>query len=118
MRTAELLLDHRLFRSLTTGEPIDPSWLRLRYPPYWHYDVLHALLVLSQLGLADDARAADALAAVREKQLPDGRWRAEGTWWKAPGRDGSQVEVVDWGRSGPNEMVSLNALRVVGAAGV
>ncbi len=26
-------------------------------------------------------------------------------------------EVVDWGRSGPNEMVTLNALRVLRAAG-
>jgi hypothetical protein len=26
------------------------------------------------------------------------------------------VEVVDWGRSGPNEMLTLNALRVLRAA--
>ena len=26
-------------------------------------------------------------------------------------------EVVDWGRSGPNEMLTLNALRVLKAAG-
>jgi len=25
--------------------------------------------------------------------------------------------VVDWGRSGPNEMLTLNALRVLSAAG-
>jgi hypothetical protein len=27
------------------------------------------------------------------------------------------AEVVDWGRSGPNEMLTLNALRVLKAAG-
>jgi hypothetical protein len=27
------------------------------------------------------------------------------------------VEVVDWGRGGPNEMITLNALRVLAAAG-
>jgi hypothetical protein len=34
-----------------------------------------------------------------------------------PGRDGSRVEVVDWGRRGPNEMLTLSALRVLAAAG-
>jgi len=27
------------------------------------------------------------------------------------------AEVVDWGRSGPNEMITVNALRVLKAAG-
>jgi hypothetical protein len=39
--------------------------------------------------------------------------------WCPPGsaRSGSgPVEVVDWGRSGPNEL-TLNALRVLNAAG-
>jgi hypothetical protein len=29
----------------------------------------------------------------------------------------SNVEVVDWGRNGPNEMLTLNALRVLKSAG-
>jgi hypothetical protein len=53
-RAAELLLEHRLFRSLRTGEVIDRRWLALHYPPYWRYDVLQALLVLSRMGLAGD----------------------------------------------------------------
>jgi hypothetical protein len=39
-RTAELLLQHRLFRSMSTGQPVHPSWIVLHYPAYWHYDVL------------------------------------------------------------------------------
>jgi hypothetical protein len=39
-RTAELLLDHRLFRRKDTGEIIHPEWIRLHHPPYWHYDIL------------------------------------------------------------------------------
>ena len=31
-RTAELLLDHRLFRRTDTGEPIHPEWIRLHHP--------------------------------------------------------------------------------------
>ena len=60
-RAAELFLSHRLFRSLSDGEVIDRRWLALHYPPYWHYDVLQALLILSRLGKAGDPRAGDAL---------------------------------------------------------
>jgi hypothetical protein len=48
----ELFLTHRLFRSLATGQVINRAWLAPRYPPYWHYDILHALLVLSRMGKA------------------------------------------------------------------
>jgi hypothetical protein len=115
-RTAELFLAHRLFRRHGTGEPIHPSFVVLHYPPYWHYDVLQALVVLARMGLAGDPRAADALELVDNRRLADGRWRTGGRWWKPPGSKGSNVEVVDWGRSGPNEMVTLNALRVLRAA--
>ena len=115
-RTAELFLEHRLFRALATGEPIHKSWLVLHYPPYWHYDVLQALLILSRMGRSRDPRAADAVELVKSRRLADGRWRAGGRWWKPPGAEGGSVELVDWGRSGPNEMVTLNALRVLDAA--
>ena len=95
------------------GEPIRTSFVTLHYPPFWHYDLLQALVVLARMGLAGDPRAADAVELVEERRLPDGRWRAGGRWWKPPGSKGSNVEVVDWGRSGANEMVTLNALRVL-----
>ena len=114
-RTAELFLEHRLFRALATGEPIRESFVTLHYPPYWHYDVLQALVVLARMGLAGDPRAQDGVELVESRRLPDGRWRAGGRWWKPPGSKGANVDVVDWG-SGPNEMVTLNALRVLHAA--
>ena len=115
-RAAGLFLDHRLFRSLATGQVIHRSWLTLHYPPYWHYDILQALLVLSRMGKASAPRAGDALDELQRRRLPDGRWRPGGRWWKPPGSTVSP-EVVDWGRSGPNEMITLNALRVLKAAG-
>jgi hypothetical protein len=116
-RAAELLLDHHLFRSTRTGEPIHKSWLALHYPPYWHYDILQALVVLARLGLAADERADDALDVLESRRLPDGRWRPGGYWWRPPGAAGGSVEVVDWGRGGPSEMITLNCLRVLKAAG-
>ena len=47
---------------------------------------------------------------------PPGRPLAPGgRWWRPPGSKGANVEVVDWG-SGPNELLTLNALRVLHAA--
>jgi len=112
-RTAELFLEHRLFRSLASGEAMNPSFTVLHYPPYWHYDVLQALVVLARMGRAADPRAREAVELLEQKRLPTGRWRSGGRWWKPPGSTGSNVEVVDWGRTGPNEMITLNALRVL-----
>ncbi len=114
-RTAELLLEHRLFRRLATGEPIHPSFVTLHYPAYWHYDVLQVLVVLARMQLVRDSRAADGLELLEKRRLPDGRWRTGGRWWKPPGSKGSNVETVDWG-SGPSEPLTLNALRVLRAA--
>lgn len=116
-RAAELFLEHRLFRSLRTGETVDRRWLRLCYPSYWHYDVLQALLVLSRMGLAADPRAADALDQLEHRRDPDGRWRAGRQWWRPAGSP-TTPEVVDWGRTGePSRMIALNALRILRAAG-
>ena len=117
LRAAEMFLAKRLFRSPRTGEVLRRAYLDLRYPPFWHYDVLQGLLVLSRLGVVrgparrrrarrgrDAPRCGRALA--RERLLVE-----------PPGSDGSNVEIVDWGRGGPSEMVTLNALRVLRAAG-
>jgi hypothetical protein len=116
-RAAEVFLSRRLFRSKHTGEVIRKEWLAIHYPPYWHYDVLQGLLVLSRLGLAADPRAVDALDHLERRRLDDGRWRPGAYWWSTPGGGGRQQDVVDWGRSGPNEMITLNALRVLRSAG-
>jgi hypothetical protein len=116
-RAAELLLEHRLYRSGGVGDAIHPSWVVLHYPAYWHYDVLQGLVLLSRMGLAGDPRAADALDIIEARRLPDGRWRPGAYWWSPPGSGRPTPEVVDWGRGGPSEMLTLNALRVLKAAG-
>jgi hypothetical protein len=114
-RACELLLSHRIFRRHGTGEPIHRSWMVPHYPPFWHYDVLQALHLLARLGRAGDERASDALDHIESRRLPDGRWRPGGSWWRAPGSSHAP-EAVDWGRDGGEEMVTLNALRVLRAA--
>ena len=112
-RAAELLLGHRLFKS--GDRVIKKQFTDLRYPPYWHYDILQALLILSRMGLAADDRAADALDLIERKRRPDGRWAANGYWWRSTGD--VSTELVDWWRGEPNEMITLNALRVLTASG-
>jgi hypothetical protein len=84
---------------------------RLRWRPD---DVLAALLLLGRAGKASDSRAADAIAHLRERQHADGRLSPGGYWWSAPGANGP-TDIVDWGRSGLNEMITLNALSAIGA---
>jgi hypothetical protein len=75
-------------------------------------------------GKLGDPRTAEALDIVETKRSEGGRWRSEGYYWRPPEhfgaagrRRGSGTEVVDWGRGGPNEMITLNALRVLSASG-
>ena len=114
-RGAELLLRHRLFRSDRTGEVANPRFLQLRFPPYWHYDLLAGLVAVERsVGLADP-RTADALDVLESKRDADGKWHAEGRWWKPPGaRTG--VEAVDWGEA-EDELLTERALGVLRAAG-
>lgn len=117
-RAAEFLLAHRLFRSHRTGQVIHGEWLKLHYPPYWHYDFLRGLLTVSRCGRATDPRVTEALDLLEAKRGADGRWRADGRrYWRPPGSTGSNVEAVDWGPDGQAEMLTLNALQVLSTAG-
>lgn len=108
---AELLLEHDVVFSRRTGAPAHPSFIQLNYPPYWHYDVLQALLVLHRAGYGGDPRTDRARDVVAGQRRTDGLWRARRRWWRPPGATGGGVEAFDWGDVG-NQMVTLNALRV------
>ncbi|HZD12806.1 MAG TPA: hypothetical protein VE177_04725, partial [Candidatus Binatus sp.] len=121
----------RLFRSCgKSARVIKEEWLKLHYPPYWHYDVLQGALVLSRAGKMKDSRMDDAVDLIQSRRRQDGKWQAGAYYWRRPdtsARDGAKskdpwaeppsTDVVDWGRGGPNEMLTLNSLRVLKAAG-
>ena len=133
-RASEFFLKHRIFRSCRTGEVRQPetfhskvyrsihSFTDLHYPLYWHYDILQALTILHRAGKLGDPRTQEAIDLVESKSGDDGRWRPEGYYWSIRRKtrtkiDVSNVEIVDWGRRGPNEFITLNAVRVLKAAG-
>ena len=116
-RAVELFLEHRVFRRGGRGKAINPRWLSTPYPSYWHYDLLSGLLVIARGDRCTDPRASDALDLLESKRRPGGTWNAQAQWWR-PAGSRSTPEVVDWGPAGePNPMVTLNALRVLAAAG-
>jgi hypothetical protein len=117
-RAEDFFLRHRLFRSEHSGRIADREFIKLHYPPYWHYDILQAMLVLSRRQSLDDQRCGEALDLLESKRRPDGTWEPQGyRYWLRQGSERVNGDVVDWGRDGPNEMLTLNALRVLKAAG-
>ena len=73
-RAAEFMLRHRLFRSDRTGEVISDRFTHLTYPWHWHYTVLRGLDYLRLTPAIDDERLEDAIALLRERRKPNGRW--------------------------------------------
>jgi hypothetical protein len=70
----EYLLERRLFRRRSTGEVVNPEYLDLTFPYYWHYDILRALDYFRRSGAGPGPRMAGAVEIVRAKRRADGRW--------------------------------------------
>ena len=121
LRASELFLRRRLFRRLRDGSLMDPSFVQLHYPTYWHYDVLAGLEAMARLGRIRDSRCSAALDLLESKELPGGGWPAERKFYRVPddGR-GSGADYTTWGPTGvrtANEWVTVHALSVLSAAG-
>jgi hypothetical protein len=102
----EFLLAHRLFRSHRTGEVIKPEFLRLAFPPRWHYDILRALDYFQSVGAPRDERLTDAIEILRARRSADGRWALE---YRYGGQVYFQIERV----GAPSRWNTLRALRVL-----
>jgi hypothetical protein len=106
-RGREFLLVHRLFRSHRTGKIIRPEFLRLSFPPRWHYDVLRALDYFQSVRAPRDERVAEAIDVVRGHRGADGRWTLENRY---TGKTYFELERV----GAPSRWNTLRALRVLG----
>jgi hypothetical protein len=73
-RAIEFMLAHRLYRSDKTGEVISERFTELSYPWHWHYTVLRGLDYLRLTPAIRDERLSDAIALLRGKCKPNGRW--------------------------------------------
>ncbi len=113
---AEFFLRRRLYRRVSDGTPISPSFQQLHFPCYWHYDVLFGLTALAEAGVIGDLRCDEALGLLQAKRLPDGGFPAEARFYRVTGSPtGSGRSLVDWGPTGrrcSNEWVTTAALAV------
>jgi len=107
LRGQEYLLERRMFRSLSTGEVIDPDWTQFSFPPRWHYDVLWGLDHLRRAGVEPDQRVAEAIDLVERKRDGDGRWPLEN-----PHAGEVHFDMED-GAGRPSRWNTLRALRVL-----
>jgi hypothetical protein len=106
-RGEDYLLARGLFRRLTTGDVVDPSWLQFSFPTRWHYDVLRALEYFRAAGDPPDPRVADAVDLLRSKQQADGTWPLENT------HPGAVHVVLEDGDGEPSRWNTLRAVRVL-----
>jgi len=117
---AEFFLDRELHRQ---GERY-PPWYRFHYPPHYYYDLLVGLDFMSRLGYAGDPRMGFAIDLLRSRRRRDGRWNldavhpdlggAAARWYAAhPSQRPTPFALEEVGR--PSKMITLTALRVLGA---
>ncbi|MFX1514168.1 MAG: hypothetical protein ACFFCQ_16445 [Promethearchaeota archaeon] len=115
---AKVFLKRKLYKKLRNDEIIDQNWIKLHYPPYWHYDILIGLKVLTEVGKIKDPRCNDALDLLESKKLPDGGFPADGKYYRTSGK--YNFSPVNWGGTSKRELnvwVTIDALYVLKEAG-
>jgi hypothetical protein len=107
----EFLLERKLYRRLSTGEPADSEFLSLVHPNRWRYDILRALdyfrSAAALTGSGPDQRLGEAVDQLRSRRLADGTWPLD----ESPA--GRVWFELDDGAGKPSRWVTLRALRVL-----
>jgi len=119
-RGADLLLDHSLYKRLSTGKLIKPAFAQLAYPAYWHYGLLYGLRTIAECGLLDDPRCKDALDLLESKRLLDGGFPAEQRYYTVSDKIETGTSFVDWGgvkTQRANPFITAEALSILHQAG-
>jgi hypothetical protein len=120
LRAAEVFLTRRLFRRRRDGAVMRSSFLELHYPVYWHYDVLAGLKGMVEVGRIRDPRCGPALDWLESRELANGGWPADATYFRYSAEWDRGADFVDWGSPSPrirNPWVTTDALYVLREAG-
>lgn len=122
-RAAEFLLQRRLLWRKKDGALIEPEWGgpvdKIHYPIRF-YDVLSALLVMTEMGMVRDQRCLAALDMLESKRLDDGAFPVEWTNARRADRIETRGTYADWGprhKKMGNPLVTIDALYVLNEAG-
>ena len=91
-----------------TGDQPSRNWWKFGFPIFYITDLLQLAEALVSLGYGNDARLANTLNIIREKQDSEGRWPLE--------YDYTGKTWMDFGeKKQPNKWITLRALRVLKA---
>jgi len=125
-RAVELGAEFYLQRELHKQGDAYPPWYRFHYPVHYYYDLLVGLDFMTGLGYADDPRMRHALAVLRERRGPDGRWNLDAIhpdlegkmaeWYAThPKRTPTPFSLETPGA--PSKMITLKAMQVLDRVG-
>lgn len=119
-RAADVFLKRHLYRRQADQSVMDPHFVLLCYPPYWHYNFLAGLVVMVEAGFISDPRCKDALYLLESRRLPDGGFPADETYSRPTRPQLAGYMPVSWGGRSMKKMnpfVTVDALTVLRAAG-
>ncbi|MHA1532636.1 MAG: hypothetical protein ACTSR6_11625, partial [Candidatus Heimdallarchaeota archaeon] len=115
-KATELFLKRKLFWRLSDGEIINKNWLLLRYPAYWHFEILMVLKVLAEANKIQDKRCTKGLELLEAKRLPNGGFPKEGKYCQSSNPEGRYFTPCDWkptSKKKMNEWVTIDALYIL-----
>ena len=102
----EFLLEHHLYLSHRTGQPAKAEFMRMTFPPRWHFDFLRGLDYFQSIRAPRDARMQEAITLLLSKQNASGSWNLNQPW---AGRVYFTMETPGH----PSRWNTLRALRVL-----
>jgi hypothetical protein len=102
----QFLLHHQLYKSLTTGEALDPKMTLFSFPPRWHSDLLVVLDYFQSCRAGKDERIEPAIRLLESKRNSDGTWNLQN---RHPGKTFFEMEQVGH----PSRWNTLRAMRVL-----
>ena len=73
----EVMLEHALFKRLSTGEPIEASILENFFPYPYKTNLIEMLTLMQKVGRLGDERCQPALQYLARSRRPDGMFHAE-----------------------------------------
>lgn len=120
-KAADIFLKRKIFKIKPRKRWKREDFVKIHYPPYWHYDILFGLKVLAEAGFIRHPACTEALDLLESKRLPDGGFAAAAKYYRVTDKAaGSNISRVDWGGTSPgrmNEYVTADSLTVLKAAG-
>lgn len=116
-RAAKLLLKRYLFKRQSDGDVMKESFMQLKYPRYYEYDYLFALVVLAEAGYIKNRRCGEAIKLLKSKQLPDGGFPCDRRLYRVSKNiKYNRTSLVNWGGTSTkqmNEFITVDALTVL-----